>query len=209
MTTPRATAIPKRTADKAKTRERIITSASRLIRAKGLAGASVGRVMRGAGLTVGGFYAHFRSKRTLDAEALRSAIARMRAGWFAGLEHRAGFDWLAPAVKRYLSTTHRDCPDKGCPLPAVLSELTRADKRTRDVMAESFESAAQAFADHAPEMAGIDSRERALATLALCVGGLTIARALGNSRASDEVIQSCIKWALPELQKSNNPRGVK
>src|SRR5271166_6275743 len=93
----------KRTAGKAKTRERIISSASRLIRGKGLAGASVVRVMRDAGLTVGGFYAHFRSKRALDAEVLRAAITRMRRDWFARLENRAGMDWLAPAVKRYLS----------------------------------------------------------------------------------------------------------
>lgn len=196
----------KRAAGKAKTRERILSSASRLIRAKGLAGASVGRVMRGAGLTVGGFYAHFRSKRALDAEVLREAIARMRRGWFAGLETRTGVNWLAPAVKRYLSPAHRDSTDDGCPLPAVLSELTRADKRTRDVMAESFESAAQAFASHAPALPGIDSRERALATLALCVGGLTIARALGDNRASDEVLQSCVKWALPESQNTGGGR---
>jgi TetR/AcrR family transcriptional regulator, transcriptional repressor for nem operon len=199
----------KRAVRKKKTREKILSSATRLIHAKGLAGASVDRVMRGAGLTVGGFYAHFRSKRMLDAAALCEAIARMRRGWFAGLEDRSGTNWLAPAVKRYLSTAHRDSTGGGCPLPAVLSELTRADKGTRDVMAQSLESAAQAFAAHAPETPGIDSRERALATLALCVGGLTIARALGDTRASDELLHACVKWALPELQTSDQPRGVK
>jgi len=192
----------KRVAGKAKTRERILSSATRLIHSKGLAGASVGRVMRGAGLTVGGFYAHFRSKRAMDAEVLREAIRGMRRDWFAGLEARAGMNWLAPAVKRYLSAAHRDSKEEGCPLPAVLSEVTRAGKPTRDVIAETFESAAQAFAAHAPDTPGIDARERALATLALCVGGLSIARALGDSRASDEVLRACVKWALPELQNT-------
>jgi TetR/AcrR family transcriptional repressor of nem operon len=193
----------KRVAGKAKTRERILSSATRLIHSKGLAGASVGRVMRGAGLTVGGFYAHFRSKRAMDAEVLREAILGMRRGWFAGLEDRAGMNWLVPAVKRYLSIGHRDSRGEGCPLPAVLSEVTRADKRTRAVMAETFESAVQSFAAHSPDTPGIDSRERALATLALCLGGLTLARALGEGRDSDEVLRACVKWALPELQTSN------
>src|SRR4029077_17007748 len=38
--------------------ETILDSASRLLREKGIAGASVSDVMKGAGLTVGGFYAH-------------------------------------------------------------------------------------------------------------------------------------------------------
>src|SRR5262249_59825067 len=134
----------------------------RLIRSRGFAGASVGRVMRGAGLTVGGFYAHFRSKEALEAEVLRGAIAERRRSWFAGLENRAGLDWLAPAGKRYLAIAHRDHSANGCPLPAVLSELTRSGRRTRDVMAETFESAAQSFAGHSPASPGIDSREPAL-----------------------------------------------
>jgi len=163
--------------------------------------------MRDAGLTVGGFYAHFRSKRALDAEVLRAAITRMRRDWFARLENRAGIDWLAPAVKRYLSKTHRDAASDGCPLPAVVSELTRADKSTRKVLAESFETAAREFAARAPATPGIDSRQRAVATLALCVGGLTLARALRGDPASDEVLEACVKWALPELQQQNSRGG--
>src|SRR5215469_9694751 len=95
--------LPSRRAhEKAETRRRIVTSASRLIRSRGFAGASVERVMRDAGLTTGGFYAHFRSKRALDAEALAATLAGTREKWFAGLEDRTGPDWLVPAVKRYL-----------------------------------------------------------------------------------------------------------
>jgi len=198
----------KRATGKAATRGRIVSSASRLIRSRGFAGASVERVMRDAGLTTGGFYAHFRSKSALDAEVLAATLAGTRERWFAGLESRAGLDWLAPAVKRYLSAAHRDSPGDGCALPAVLSELTRGDKKTRQAMVEAIETAAQEFAAHSPA-AGLDARRRALATLALCFGGLTLARALRGHPASDEMLAACVQWALPELHHHKTQGGSK
>src|SRR5512132_2494841 len=101
---------------KAATHGRIVSSAGRLLRRSGLAGASVPAVMRGAGLTVGGFYAHFRSKRAMDAEVLRTLLAERAALWFSGLEESSGAAWVTRAVKRYLSPAHRDAPEEGCPL---------------------------------------------------------------------------------------------
>lgn len=186
----------RRVEGKARTHERIVASASRLIRQKGLAAASVPRIMRGAGLTIGGFYAHFRSKRAMDAEVLRKSLADMGARWFRNLEGNDAATWLARTVKRYLSPAHRDAPEDGCAFPAVMSEAMRADKRTRTVLLHAFEVRAKELAAHAPEVRGIAPRERALATLALCVGGLAVARAFRGEPVSDEVLRACRKWAL-------------
>ncbi len=187
-----------RAVDKASTHERILESASRLIRRSGFAAASVPAVMRGAGLTIGGFYAHFRSKRAMDAEVLRRTLADVRQGWFDGLEQREGLDWLRRALRRYLSPAHRDAVDTGCAFPATLSELTRADKATRAAMAEAFEAVVRDLAAHAPATGGITPRERALAATALCIGGLTLSRILRDHTSSDEVLRACLRWALPE-----------
>jgi TetR/AcrR family transcriptional repressor of nem operon len=193
---------------KAESHERILSSGARLVRRAGLAATSVPRVMRGAGLTVGGFYAHFRSKRALDAAVLARAMAEVREAWFAGLGESQGIDWLARAIKRYLSPTHRDDVDGGCVLPSTLSELARADRVTRKAMADAFEAVAKEFERHAPEARGATARERALATLALLVGGLTMARGLRGHPASDELLQACIKWALPEAEaRKSRKRG--
>src|ERR1700755_2637216 len=116
---------------KAQSHERILESASRLVKRTGLGAASVPRVMRGAGLTVGGFYAHFRSKRAMDAAVIAGAVGEVREQWFAGLEDSDGLDWVARVVKRYLSSSHRDDLDGGCVMPSTISELTRADRSTR------------------------------------------------------------------------------
>jgi TetR/AcrR family transcriptional regulator, transcriptional repressor for nem operon len=183
---------------KAESHERILDSAARLVKRTGLGAASVPRVMRGAGLTVGGFYAHFRSKRALDAAVIARAMREVREQWFAGLEQSDGLDWLARVVKRYLSPSHRDDLDGGCVMPSTISELTRADRSTRLAAAQAMELLVTAISAHAPQTPGVSARERALATLALAVGALTIARTVRGSPLSDEMLTAARNWALPE-----------
>jgi TetR/AcrR family transcriptional regulator, transcriptional repressor for nem operon len=183
---------------KAETHNRIMRSAGKIVRRAGLSGASVPRVMRGAGLTVGGFYAHFRSKRAMDAQVMTRAMTEVREQWFAGLERSTGLDFLARAVKRYLSPSHRDNIDGGCVMPASISELTRADRATRLSAGAQLEQLVSALAAHAPEALDATARERALATLALLIGALTMARTLRGHPLSDEILRASVKWALPE-----------
>src|SRR5687768_15414699 len=98
----------RRARGKAATHQLIVRSASRLIRRAGLTAASVPRVMGGAGLTVGGFYAHFRSKRAMDAEVLAGMLEDVRNRWFKDIDDRPDVAGLARAVRRYLSASHRD-----------------------------------------------------------------------------------------------------
>jgi TetR/AcrR family transcriptional repressor of nem operon len=170
----------RQTPKKRRTHDRIIASAGRIVRKNGLAAASVSRVMHGAGLTIGGFYAHFRSKQAMDAEVVEATLGASSIPW---------------SVDRYLSAAHRDDPGHGCPFPAMLSEIARADEATRMALARVIDTRARALARENPGRRGASARQRAFATLALCVGGLALARAMRGHRASDEVLMACRKWA--------------
>jgi TetR/AcrR family transcriptional regulator, transcriptional repressor for nem operon len=183
---------------KAATHEKILATAGWLARTEGLAAASVPRVMRGAGLTVGGFYAHFPSKRAMDAEVIRRASAKSHRGWPGAVRDKENLKWLESAVKNYLSRSHRDDAASGCVFPAIVSELAHSGKGTREATIEAFENYARAIAAHAPETRGVTARERALATFVLCVGGIALARAFRGCDLSDEILGACRKWALPE-----------
>jgi TetR/AcrR family transcriptional repressor of nem operon len=182
-----------RAAQKRDTHERILHSASRIARREGLRAASVPRVMSGAGLTVGGFYAHFHSKTAMDEEIVRTLQSPLRG--LEGLEDAAGHDWLPRAVKRYLSVAHRDNLD-GCGYPAVVSEIASAPAEVRRAFAEALEKRAAAFQPHLPPTAGVTARERALATMVLTIGGLLLARATQGNPISEDMISACRKWAL-------------
>src|SRR5260370_40004146 len=82
------------------TRARIVSAASRLFRRRGFAGVSVEKVMRAAGLTVGGFYLHFGSKQRLVTESLRAMLSARRRRWLAGLELQNGEAFRPALVRR-------------------------------------------------------------------------------------------------------------
>src|SRR5579859_1522265 len=103
--------------------ETILDSAARLVRERGIAGARVADVMKGAGLTVGGFYAHFASKTALINEALRRTTAALRARLFERIEEKPAADRAEVILKRYLSPAHRDLKTDGCFMPAVIGEV--------------------------------------------------------------------------------------
>src|SRR5882724_618879 len=166
----------RQTLKKRRTHDRILASAGRIARKNGLAAASVSRVMRGAGLTIGGFYAHFRSKRAMDAEVVQATLGDSSIPW---------------SIDRYLTAAHRDNAQHGCAFPAMLSELARADEPTRMAMARALDARARELTGPARGRRGAAARERALATLALCVGGLALARAMRGHPASDEVLTAC------------------
>jgi TetR/AcrR family transcriptional regulator, transcriptional repressor for nem operon len=170
----------RQTLKKRRTHDRIIASAGRIVRKNGLAAASVSRVMHGAGLTIGGFYAHFRSKQAMDAEVVEATLGDSSVPW---------------SIDRYLSAAHRDDPGHGCPFPAMLSEIARADEATRMALARAIDARARELARENPGRRGASARQRAFATLALCVGGLALARAMRGHPSSDEVLVACRKWA--------------
>ncbi|NPV59946.1 MAG: TetR/AcrR family transcriptional regulator [Actinobacteria bacterium] len=178
-------------ARKERSRERILTSAGVLLREKGISGASVAEVMEGAGMTVGGFYAHFPSKRSLVAETLRDTLRRSRSLLMASAEGKRGADWVSAMARSYLSPQHRDNPRVGCPLPSTLGEVAREDEEVRKALAEEMGEAVSEVASRLKEEGVEDPRGEALALFSIMVGGLTLARALKGSTLSDQVLLAC------------------
>jgi TetR/AcrR family transcriptional regulator, transcriptional repressor for nem operon len=180
-----------RTERKDRSRERILASAGSLIREKGISGASVSDVMDGAGMTVGGFYAHFPSKMSLMEEAFRETIRKSRALLEAAAGDLQGTGRVRAMARSYLSRSHRDHPESGCPLPANLGEIARTDPAVRRVLAEELNDMTGELASQLEAAGHDDPDEEALAILACMVGGLTLSRALRDTALSDQVLQAC------------------
>jgi len=176
---------------KERTHETILASAARLLRSKGIAGARVADVMGGAGLTVGGFYAHFGSKEALVDDVMRLTASRLRERLFAGLEAKDEADRAEVVLKRYLSAAHRDDMEYGCPFPAVVGEVATTAREHRDVLAEQVDTFAKELGRLLPRDERLAPRHLTIALLALMVGGLGLSRALRGTALSDEVIKAC------------------
>ena len=173
---------------KTRTHGVILESAARLLRERGIAGARVADVMSGAGLTVGGFYAHFESKEALVRDTLRRTAAEMRERLFHRLDEKPPDSRAVVVVKRYLSALHRDQPAPGCPLPAVAGEIGTTAPEYGEVLAEQVEAMTEGLRD---QLRGPSRRQVALALVALMYGGLTLARAVSGTPLSDELLKAC------------------
>lgn len=181
-----------RSDQKERTRADILASASRLLRERGIGGASVAEVMKGAGLTVGGFYAHFASKDELVDASLRHAMRQMWDQLLPTVGSARGAEAVAAIVRRYLSRTHRDHPAEGCPLPAVVGDAAQASPMIRDALAEELGRNAETLG---ALLHGDRRRHKALALVALMYGGLGLARALAGTPLSDEILEACRAFA--------------
>jgi TetR/AcrR family transcriptional repressor of nem operon len=176
---------------KERSHETILESAARLVRERGISGASVGEVMKGAGMTVGGFYAHFASKEDLIDEALRRTTGELIQRLFARIEEKPAADRAEVILKRYLSAAHRDEQSMGCPLPAVVGEIGTTAGQHGKVLAELVDALGVRLSEQLPKGKGASVRTLALGLVALMVGGLSLARALRGTELSDEVIRAC------------------
>jgi TetR/AcrR family transcriptional repressor of nem operon len=176
---------------KARSHESILQSAARLVREKGISGARVADVMKGAALTVGGFYAHFSSKDELVDEALRRTAARLRDGLFARLDEKPEADRAEVILKRYLSADHRDAATLGCPLPAVVGEVGTTAPQHGAIVAEQLQALVDGLADHLPAGGIVPRGMLAIGLVALMYGGLSLSRAVKGTDLSDEVLRAC------------------
>jgi TetR/AcrR family transcriptional repressor of nem operon len=176
---------------KQRTHVTILESASRMLRERGIAGASVADVMKGAGLTVGGFYAHFASKEAMIDAAMRRTARAMRDRLFGKIDEKPAADRGEIVLKRYLSAAHRDDVRDGCSLPAVVGEVSTSATEHRAALHEQIEAFAAELEGHLPVHAHVSRRHLALGLVALMYGGLTLARALRGTELSDEVLRAC------------------
>src|SRR5712691_5313691 len=176
---------------KERSHESILQSAARLVREKGISGARVADVMKGAALTVGGFYAHFSSKDELVNETLRRTGAVLRDRLFARLEQRAETDRAQVLLDRYLSADHRDGAGLECPLPAVVGEIGTSASQHRPVIADEVEALIDGLAQRLPAGGIVSGRLLAIGLVALMYGGLTLSRAVKGTALSDEVLRAC------------------
>src|SRR4029453_9649320 len=108
---------------KQETHARIVKKASGRLREKGGHGIGLADLMKEAGLTHGGFYAHFDSREALVIEAFAYAMDRSIEHWRKTAEGTVPEKRFATIVDSYLSTTHRDDPGRGCAVPTLAAEI--------------------------------------------------------------------------------------
>ncbi|WP_213774089.1 TetR/AcrR family transcriptional regulator [Bradyrhizobium sp. dw_78] len=175
------------------TRQHIIDAASGQFRENGVAAVGIAGIMSGAGLTNGAFYAHFKSKEDLVLAVLSNALRRREETLRSASAADAG---LEATIRDYLSARHRDRPGGGCPTAALVAEVARHPKPTRDAFTGKISSFIELIATQIRNGSARERRRNAVAIYGMMVGTLQIARAVNDRQLSDEILESGISAAL-------------
>lgn len=196
---------------KAETHERIVKNASVRLREGGVASIGVADLMKEAGLTHGGFYAHFASRDALIDEAFVHAMDIAVRRWRKRADNAAKGKALAAIVTGYLTPQHRDDVGNGCALPALGAEVSRTSPKTRKAIAARIEEMVDTIAETMPAQTPKAARCEAMGALATMMGTLILARMAGTGEFSDEILtagRQCVldaETAAKARQKKPRP----
>lgn len=175
---------------KAETHARIVAKAAVRLREKGLHGVGVADLMKDAGLTHGGFYAHFDSREALVIEAFSRTMDASIRNWRKLAETTPPAKRLSAMVENYLSPQHRDAPGQGCAVPTLGGDIVRESPKTRRAFAAKIEDMVEILREMTPQPSHPEAKRDALATMSTLVGSLLLARIAGNGALSEEILQA-------------------
>ncbi|ORA35092.1 TetR/AcrR family transcriptional regulator [Mycobacterium aquaticum] len=197
-------AATKRADSKRESQDRILDAAARRLREEGLGGAGIAAVMRDAGLTHGAFYSHFSTKDELASAAFGHAIRTGRPHW---IKPSRGESWrarLTSLAKRYLTPAHRDELASSCAFAALGSEAARGSAEFRSSYERELRASLAAICG---DDAADDERfDDAIALMALCVGGMTLSRAVADPQFSARILRSA-QAAAAKVAEDQPHRG--
>jgi len=189
---------------KARSRQRILTTAARLFARQGFDQVSIDQVMQEAGMTRGAFYTHFSSKSELYGEAILEAAKTARE---TRLNSAHGTDLsIERLICAYLSEEHLGDENLHCPLAFLIGDITQRNDGVRDIWTRVFrglvdilhrQSAQPASKQQGsePHDAGYD---RALQRAVMMIGGVAIARALKDEDLGRRLLDVCRDAALAD-----------
>jgi TetR/AcrR family transcriptional repressor of nem operon len=189
----------KRTPTRSKdaTHDRIVDAAARAIRRSGYDGTGVADIMKEAGLTHGGFYAHFPSREAMLAEAAdragREAMTSMEQVAAKAPPNKA----LQAMMQAYLSETHVKSIETGCATAALCSETPRQAPEVRRAATRRIKEMIDFVTRQSPDWGQPGAHERALVAVSTMVGTLMLARAVDDPRLSDALREAALNHLTP------------
>lgn len=178
---------------KKETRAAIIEAASKVFKEIGFQSGSIDKVMERAGLTAGGFYAHFPSKDQLFSETLNKAFFDAEALLEEGLDETDDAAWVNNFIRRYMSRAHRKEILRGCAIPPLVSEVSRADEPAKQALENYFRIWRSKIKSKLAERE--KSQRDATALIAICLGAMSLARAVSDETLADEILEDCFQFS--------------
>ncbi len=175
---------------KQRTRARVLKEAAAAIRAHGPDRVAVAAIMAKAGLTHGGFYAHFASKEELLVQAIDQMFDEALEQIDALMAGQPPAEGLARYVGFYLSAPHRDQREQGCPLPTLSADLPRLNAPAREAFERGAARVTTAIAQRLQALGHDEPGLMAVSVLSELVGAMVLARSIADPARSADILRA-------------------
>jgi TetR/AcrR family transcriptional repressor of nem operon len=190
---------------KQKTRERVLQEAAKAIRAEGPHRIGVAAVMAKAGLTHGGFYAHFASKDELVTAAIGHMFDHGPLRRLRGIEGQSPAERLSAYIDFYLSEGHRDARLTGCAIAALAADLPRLNEAAQTTFAAGVGRLTAELEGMLTAMGRADAEDLAPSMIAELVGALSLARAEPDKPRSNQMLERARRTLKQRLGLEGQP----
>src|SRR3954465_5744609 len=184
---------------KTRTHDRIVRNAARKLRAEGLSGPGVASVMKASGLTVGGFYKHFRSQDELLADAIAQGFVVFSEEVYATLQKVAKAERWKELVRGYLTLEHCDHLETGCPVAALAPEIARAKLPVRKRIANLMKERTTRWLEFMPGATAKERQRNFFVIFSGVMGAVSVARLFTDPADRQKVLESMRDHLLQSL----------
>jgi TetR/AcrR family transcriptional regulator, transcriptional repressor for nem operon len=184
-------------------RQRIIRAAARAFNRRGFDGIGIADIMKEAGLTQGAFSGHFSSKDELIREAIDDAFGKS-IFIKKELKNRP----LDELLSEYLSLSHRDEVEDGCPASTLTADVSRLPRRPRESFLVHVRQILSSIESRLPDtVRGANRRTVAMSLFALLLGAIQLSRASGGTQLSEAMIEAAMRGASGLIGKQGASSG--
>jgi TetR/AcrR family transcriptional regulator, transcriptional repressor for nem operon len=175
---------------KQNSREQILRGAMTLFAHKGFANVSIDELMAEAGMTRGAFYAHFKTKSELYAEAVMFAALNSKIVTQLNSADTE-LSWFTRVVDTYLDASHVETTVSPCPLAFLATDVANSDPQVRQAYTDVYKGLVKLFDTHRPQRMAKSDPDLNLAITAMMIGGVAVSRALQDKTLVKKLLKSC------------------
>jgi TetR/AcrR family transcriptional repressor of nem operon len=175
--------------EKQQTHARIVEAAADRFRAEGISGTGISQLMEQAGLTHGGFYAHFTNKEALIAEACIEGFTQTQKKLTNAVREAGANEQVEAILDAYLSSEQRDQPASACIMPTLAAEIARHSAEVRAAFTEVYREFLDYLVPFLPDTADVHQSDEAMVLLAGMVGTMLLARAIDDAKLCEHLLQ--------------------
>lgn len=183
---------------KAQKRQELLVISGQLAKKNGFSATGVDGFMQAAGVTSGAFYSHFSSKNDLFKALIENELQNSIQMWQDN-PHQDLTAWIDFEIERYLSLEHVQKAEHGCILPALATEVARAEDDIKSIYQQELMRGQQLFAQH------LANEALAWGFMSQLVGAILLARSISDLEIQKSILKSSqyfIHQALEQHQKS-------